>query len=136
MLNQSSQMKETREIITFEVPFDEFGDFLESNRPLMVNEVITAVEDMMYNDLEVVHVCSIKVVLPIGGTIMNCALKREDVEEGLQKLLDWTVEVEEYELSHRIKLIQDWIKENGLRPKPKRRVRKTKKSIGGEEGKS
>jgi hypothetical protein len=126
-------MKERREILTFEVQFDEFGDFLESNRPLMVNEVVSAVEDMMYNDLDVVDVCTIKVVLPIGGTVMNCALKREDVEEGLQKLLEWTIEVEEYELSHRIKLIQDWINENGLRPKTKRRTRKARKGNTGKE---
>jgi hypothetical protein len=126
-------MKERREIITFEVPFEEFEDFLDSNRPLMINEIISAVEDMMYNDLDVVDVCTIKVTLPIGGTIMNCALKRSDVEEGLQKLLDWTVEMEEYELSHRIKLIQDWIKENGIRPKPKRRTRKARKGDSGKE---
>lgn len=126
-------MKEHRELLTFEVPFEEFEDFLDNNRPLIVNEVVSAVEDMMYNDLDVIDVCTIKVILPIGGTIMGCKLKRDDVEEGLQKLLEWTVEVEEYELSHRIKLIQDWIKENGIRPKTKRRTRKARKGNSGKE---
>jgi hypothetical protein len=126
-------MKEHRELLTFEVPFEEFEDFLDNNRPLIVNEVVSAVEDMMYNDLDVIDVCTIKVILPIGGTIMGCKLKRDDVEEGLQKLLDWTIEVEEYELSHRIKLIQDWINENGIRPKTKRRTRKARKGNSGKE---
>ena len=126
-------MKEHRELLTFEVPFEEFEDFLDNNRPLIVNEVVSAVEDMMYNDLDVIDVCTIKVILPIGGTIMGCKLKRDEVEEGLQKLLDWTIEVEEYELSHRIKLIQDWINENGIRPKTKRRTRKVRKGNSGKE---
>jgi hypothetical protein len=126
-------MKEHRELLTFEVPFEEFEDFLDNNRPLIVNEVVSAVEDMMYNDLDVIDVCTIKVILPIGGTIMGCKLKRDEVEEGLQKLLDWTIEVEEYELSHRIKLIQDWINENGIRPKTKRRTRKARKGNSGKE---
>ena len=126
-------MKEHRELLTFEVPFEDFEDFLDNNRPLIVNEVVSAVEDMMYNDLDVIDVCTIKVILPIGGTIMGCKLKRDEVEEGLQKLLDWTIEVEEYELSHRIKLIQDWINENGIRPKTKRRTRKARKGNSGKE---
>ena len=126
-------MKEHRELLTFEVPFEEFEYFLDNNRPLIVNEVVSAVEDMMYNDLDVIDVCTIKVILPIGGTIMGCKLKRDEVEEGLQKLLDWTIEVEEYELSHRIKLIQDWINENGIRPKTKRRTRKARKGNSGKE---
>ncbi len=126
-------MKEHRELLTFEVPFEEFEDFLDNNRPLIVNEVVSAVEDMMYNDLDVIDVCTIKVILPIGGTIMGCKLKRDEVEEGLQKLLDWTIEVEEYELSHRIKLIQDWINENGIRPKTKRRTRKVRKGNSAKE---
>jgi hypothetical protein len=74
---------------------------------------------MLYNKIDVATVCKIKVKRGNEKTILHCRLTIDDVIRDIESLLDWSVETEEYELSHRIKLLMDYIKENDIRRKKK-----------------
>ena len=121
-------MEEPREVLVLNVDSFELEDFMEANRGLMVAEVIAATEELIYKDLEKVDVIKINVILPRGKTVLNCSLERHEAVDGLDKVLEWALEKEEYEMCHRIKLMKDYLelKKDDIRPKPKRRTRKTK----------
>ena len=112
-------MDEARRILEFEISQNELSDFMEINRPILANEIITTAEEMLYNEIYMATVCKIKVNKGKTKTILHCRLTIDDVIRDIQSLLDWSVEVEEYELSHRIKLLMDYIKENDIRGKKK-----------------
>ena len=112
-------MDEPRKILEFEISHSELVGFMEDNRPILANEIITTAEEMLYNKIDVATVCKIKVKKGSEKTILHCRLTIDDVIRDIQSLLDWSVETEEYELSHRIKLLMDYIKENDIRGKKK-----------------
>jgi hypothetical protein len=112
-------MDEARKILEFEISDSELDGFMQNNRPILANEIITTAEEMLYNKIDVATVCKIKVKRGRTKTILHCRLTIDDVIRDIQSLLDWSVEVEEYELSHRIKLLIDYINENDIRRKKK-----------------
>jgi len=112
-------MDEARKILEFEISHSELVGFMENNRPILANEIITTAEEMLYNKIDVATVCKIKVKKGNEKTILHCRLTIDDVIRDIESLLDWSVETEEYELSHRIKLLIDYIKENDIRGKKK-----------------
>ncbi len=112
-------MDEARKILEFEISESELAGFMENNRPILANEIITTAEEMLYNQIDVATVCKIKVKKGNTKTILHCRLTIDDVVRDIQSLLDWSVEMEEYELSHRIKLLIDYINENDIRRKKK-----------------
>ena len=112
-------MDEARKILEFEISESELDGFMQNNRPILANEIITTAEEMLYNKIDVATVCKIKVKRGKTKTILHCRLTIDDVIRDMQSLLDWSVEVEEYELSHRIKLLIDYINKNDIRRKKK-----------------
>jgi hypothetical protein len=112
-------MDEARRILEFEISHSELEGFMENNRPILANEIITTAEEMLYNEIDVATVCKIKVKKGNTKTTLHCRLTVDDVVRDIQSLLDWSIEMEEYELSHRIKLLMDYIKENDIRRKKK-----------------
>jgi hypothetical protein len=116
-------MNEARKILEFEISHNELVSFMENSRALIANEIITAAEEMLYNEVDIATVCKIKVKKGRSKTILNCRLTIGDVMNDIDSLLEWSVEAEEYELSHRIKLLMDYIKQNDIRRKTKERFR-------------
>jgi hypothetical protein len=103
-------MRSDDDIMTFEIPFDGFSNFLVENRCLIINEIVTAIEYMLYNNIDSINICKLEIVYPFSRVMMNCNVGREtNISYGLHSLLEWTNAHEEYELSHRIKLIQQHI---------------------------
>lgn len=126
----------SRKILSFKVKSGNLLEFMDEKKPLIMSEVLSAAEELVYKELEVIDVCNITLNSPFGSTTVNCKLLKGDLDEGLNKLMDWTLETEEYEMSHRVKLLREYI-ENDNRSKTKRRVRKAKsndsKSAGREK---
>jgi hypothetical protein len=116
-------MNEDRRILEFEMPHSELIGFMENSRTLIVNEIVTAAEEMLYNEVDVATVCKIKITNGKSKTILDCRLTIGDVINDIDSLLEWAVEKEEYELAHRIKLLIDYIKKNDIRRKTKERFR-------------
>jgi hypothetical protein len=107
-------MTESRDILTLEVDFEDYPDWVEDNRLLFLRETITASEEMVHDDLDLIHIMTINVRSDIGGMKVVCNLNREDLVESLEKVLEKCVESEEYELAQRVKNLQDYINEHNL----------------------
>ncbi len=108
-------MGEERKITEFTVSEQEFESFMRANRSLMISEVVAAAEDMLYTDKKIGTICRIFIKNKGTGITLECKLHINEVIYGMGDLLEWAVDKEEYELAHRIKLINEYICENGIR---------------------
>jgi hypothetical protein len=116
-------MDEVRKIMEFTVSQKDFESFMRANRSLMVSEIVATAEDMLYTDKQIGTICRIAVKNGGADLTLECKLHINDVLNDMGILLEWSVETEEYELAHRIKLINEYIEENGLREKAARRFK-------------
>lgn len=108
-------MDEKRKILEFKITTKELPNFMQNNRAILANEIVTAAEEMLYNDIEEAQVCKITVLGNNSKNILNCKITLNDILRDINTLLDWSVEEEEYELSHRIKLIMDYLSEHDFK---------------------
>ena len=132
-------MTEPREIVKIKLKESEFDEWMINNRSFVFQETLTCIEEMMYNSVDSLPIMKIELSAPFGFTILDLKMVREDIDETLQKSLEWSIDEEEYELAHRIKLIQEYISEQKFKKsyeellktnevnKPKRAYRKKTK---------
>ena len=132
-------MTEPREIVKIKLKESEFDEWMINNRSFVFQETLKCIEEMLYNSVDSLPIMKIELSAPFGFTILDLKMVREDIDETLQKSLEWSIDEEEYELAHRIKLIQEYISEQKFKKsyeellktnevnKPKRAYRKRTK---------
>lgn len=119
-------------VIDVDIKNDSPIEWLEKNRSLVINESVTAAEKILYENInEFVPVLKLngtkifdfmthitdtnknesKSNKPIQPYIL-IGLDRSDIDTMLKKSMDWCVDAEEYEICHRVKLLQEWISSN------------------------
>lgn len=124
---------ETRKITEFNISPENFDDFLVNKKPLFIKEYISAAEEIIFDNKDTAIVCKLKVKLRDKFFVLNTKLTIQDLFEDLQPLLDLTVEMEEYELSHKLKCLIDYIKENDIRRKVEETIRGNKEAEKGKQ---
>jgi hypothetical protein len=109
-------METNKNILEFNVPYSGFSNFLKTNRKKMISEILSHMESVIFdNKLNDENIFRINIkkresdIIP--SLILDCKLDINFIENDLQEILDWTLEEEEYELSHRIKLMTDYMNE-------------------------
>ena len=104
-------MTEPREIIKIKVNESEFDEWMIDNRSFVFQETLTCIEEMLYNKVDSLPIMKIEISTTFGKTILDLKMVREDIDETLMKSLEWAIEFEEFEVAHRITLIQQYISE-------------------------
>ena len=100
-------MTEPREIIKIKVNESEFDEWMIDNRSFVFQETLTCIEEMLYNKVDSLPIMKIEISTTFGKTILDLKMVREDIDETLMKSLEWAIEFEEFEVAHRIRLIQE-----------------------------
>lgn len=104
-------MDEPREFLTITLDFTQLDKWMSDNRSLMVNETITAVEELLFMKLPRVKIMTLELTAPFGKTILDVKVDMSDAGFALEQGMDWAIECEDYELAHRIKLLQEYLLE-------------------------
>ena len=104
-------MTEPREIIRIKVKESEFDEWMISNQSFVFQETLTCIEEMLYNKVDSLPIMKIEISAPFGKTILDLKMVRGDIDETLEKSMEWAINEEDYELAHRVKLIQEYISE-------------------------
>lgn len=104
-------MDEPREFLTITLDYTQLDNWMSKNRSLMVNETITAVEELLFMKLPRVKIMTLELTAPFGKTILDVKVDMSDAEFALEQGMDWAIESEDYELAHRIKLLQEYLLE-------------------------
>lgn len=104
-------MDEPREFLTITLDYTQLDNWMSKNRSLMVNETITAVEELLFMKLPRVKIMTLELTAPFGKTILDVKVDMSDAEFALEQGMEWAIESEDYELAHRIKLLQEYLLE-------------------------
>ena len=106
---------EERKVKTIEINIDNYENWLLDNRPIILTEIVNASEYLIENELDEATV--VRLLLNTSKpTIFSKMMQifkiyKEDLEDGLDKVMDSCIEYEEYELAQRVKELQEFIKE-------------------------
>jgi hypothetical protein len=103
-----------RHVVEFEIDYEEFQDFMKRQRPFLISEIVTAGEEMLYNNLDSTILCRVKISRDGKRMNMDCKIKLTDFISDIDVLLGWVVEKEEYELAHRVKLLKEYLTQNEM----------------------
>lgn len=105
-------------------------DWLDNNRSIIINESLTAVEKILYEDINefvpVLKLTGTKISKFITDIEINnlkntkqkpfilLGIDKSDINSVLEKSMNWCIDNEEYEICHRVKLLQEWISSNSI----------------------
>lgn len=102
-------MTEPREYLKISLGIGEFDSWVEENKNLLVNETVTAIEELMFLNLSWASIIKIELDTKFSHKIIiDLKVEKEDVEDVLEQSMEYAIEFEDYELAHRIKLLQEY----------------------------
>lgn len=106
-------------ILKIDIGDDNVPNWLNNNKQILIPELLSTAEKIIYDDIKE----TVPVLKLIGDKISNfiktgkdtknidpsiiIGLDFDDIDPMLGKSLIWAIEEEEYELCHRIKLLQE-----------------------------
>lgn len=106
-------------ILKIDIGDDNVPNWLNNNKQILVPEMITTAEKIIYDDIKE----TVPVIKLVGNKITKfiktskdtknvdpsiiIGLDMDDIDDMLGKSLKWAIDEEEYELCHRIKLLQE-----------------------------
>jgi hypothetical protein len=118
-----SERFEKYTILKVDIENDSVTDWLSSNRHILIPEMVTTAEKILYDDIDdtvpVIRLVGTKITefvkeesnkRPKKGNIdpsIIIGLTKTDIKDMLETALEWAIDTEEYEIAHRIKLLQE-----------------------------
>jgi hypothetical protein len=93
-------------------------DWLDENRAIIINESVTAAEKILYDNIDqfvpIIKLTGNKLhnfveTKPNKSSFILLGLDKNDITNVIEKSMQWCIDTEEYELCHRIKLLQELI---------------------------
>jgi hypothetical protein len=105
---------ENREIVTVDVSVDEMDDWFQKNQSFILHEVVATAEELyIHSSEDMLDVLNLRIISKqFNPMTLKLALYKHDLgTDGLEYLLQRTIKLEEYELSHRLKLLKDYVNE-------------------------
>jgi hypothetical protein len=102
-------MTEPREYLRISIGIGEFDSWIDENKNLLVNETVTAIEELMFLNLSWASIIKIELDTKFSHKIIiDLKVEKDDVEGVLEQSMEYAIEFEDYELAHRIKLLQEY----------------------------
>lgn len=103
-------LKKEKNILTVYVGEDNFEDWaLGIGKEIMFPELLKGCEKLLYNDLKEVFCLRLTGSINNEFTSVDLTVHPVGVSDTLEKMLEWAVENEEYEMCSRIKKLQEHI---------------------------
>jgi hypothetical protein len=118
-MKKSTEQIDNYTVLKINIGNENLPDWLTNNKQIIVPEMVTTAEKIIYDDIKE----TIPVLILVGEKITQfiksdkknknvnpsiiVGLELNDIDDMLEKSLDWAIKEEEYELCHRIKLLQE-----------------------------
>ena len=109
-------MEEPKEILTVYIGEEDIHTWLHGDgKPILMPELLIGCEELLYNDLEEVRCARIEVLVRKSHKAFDFSVTKKDVGDTLNKILEWALGEEEYEMCQRVKELQKVINERDYR---------------------
>lgn len=103
-----------REVVTVDIVATDMDTWFEKNESFILHEVVAAAEELyIHSSKDMLDVINLRIISnQFNPMTLKLALYKNELGmSGLEHLLQRSIKMEEYELSHRLKLLKNYINE-------------------------
>lgn len=106
-------MTEEKKILTIHIGNTDIYEWTmgEGKRALMP-ELLVGCEELLYNDLDEVRCVRVEAQIRKEKKAFDFSVQRKSVEDTLDKILQWALYEEEYEICERVKNLNNYLENN------------------------
>jgi len=106
-------MTEEKRILTIHIGDTDIYEWTmgEGKRTLMP-ELLVGCEELLYNDLDEVKCVRVEAQIRKQKKAFDFSVQRKSVEDTLDKILQWALYEEEYEICERVKKLNEYLENN------------------------
>jgi hypothetical protein len=81
-------------------------------KAILMPELLVGCEELLYNDLDEVSCVRVESIIRDSKKAFDFNVRRNGVEDTLEKIMEWALENEEYEICLRIRNLIDFLDKN------------------------
>lgn len=106
-------MTEDKKILTVHIGnTDIFNWTMNDGKHIIMPELLVGCEELLYNDLEEVKCLRVEAEIRGKQKAFDFSVKSDGVDVTLDKILEWALEEEEYEICERVKHLNEYLENN------------------------
>lgn len=109
-------MTEDKEILIVYIGETDIQEWTQNvGKSILMPELLVGCEELLYNDLDEVLCARVETIIRKSPKAFDFSVKRDGVELTLDKILEWALNEEEYEMCERVKNLNEFIEEKKYR---------------------
>ena len=106
-------MTEDKKILTIHIgKIDIFEWTMGAGKEKIMPELLVGCEEILYSDLYEVKCLRVEALVRDKQKAFDFSVKRDGIDETLDKILIWALDEEEYEICERVKNLKEYINNN------------------------
>lgn len=104
-------MDEPKKILTVHIGKHNIFEWtMGSGKDILMPELLVGCEELLYNDLDEVKCLRVEAEIRGKQTAFDFSVKIEGLIDTLNKIMDWALEIEDYETCSRVRDLLNFIK--------------------------
>ena len=106
-------MTEDKKILTVHIGKNDIYEWtMGTGKSILMPEFLVGCEELLYNELESVKCLRVETEIRGKQKAYDFAVTREGVDDTLEKVMEWALENEEYEICERVKNLNEYLENN------------------------
>lgn len=102
-------MNEPKKILTVHIGKNDIFEWtMGKGKETLMPELLVGCEELLYNDLDDVKCLRVESMVRGKQTAFDFSVTRDGVDDTLQKIMEWALQNEEYEICERVKNLQEY----------------------------
>ena len=103
-------MEEPKKILTVHIGKNDIFEWtMGKGKEVLMPELLVGCEELLYNDLEESMCLRVETQIRGNQKAFDFSVKKEGVRDKLDKVMEWSLETENYEMCQRVKNLLDYL---------------------------
>lgn len=106
-------MDEPKKILTIHIGKNDIYEWtMGVGKDTIMQELLIGCEELLYNKLEEVKCLRVESLVRGKQTAFDFSVKEDGVNDTLEKIMEWALQNEEYEICERVKNLMEFLQNN------------------------
>lgn len=103
-------MTEENKVLTIHIGENDIFEWTQGvGKTILMPELLIGCEEILYNDVDEVKCARIETVIRGNSKAFDFNVQRENITDTLEKILEWGLQEEEYEICERVKNLNEFL---------------------------
>jgi hypothetical protein len=109
-------MTEDKEILTVYIGDSDIQEWTQNvGKSILMPELLVGCEELLYNDLDEVLCVRVEAIIRKSPKAFDFSVRKTHIEDTLDKIMEWALNEEEYEMCERIKNLNNYLEDKSNR---------------------